>query len=82
MLDLPLSSVQADDSGISSARHYQALRAALDTAVEQTESIAEFAQALDQALGNGQALTQLVKRYTPDCGVTFTTVWDELFGRT
>ena len=82
LLDLPLSGPQADDFGITSALHYQALRAALDGAVEQEEGMAAYAQALDQAMGNGKQLTELVKRYAPDYEVTFTTVWDKLYGRT
>lgn len=81
LLERPLYGPDISQFGIASALHYEALQAALGAAIEQ-DSFAIFVQALDQASGNGKALTQLVKRYAPDYEVTFTTIWDKRAGRT
>ena len=77
VLDAPLSPAELTDFGVDSPNHYRALRQALETGMEATD-MATFAQELDKGLGDGPALTALVQRYVPGCGVTFTTVWDTL----
>ncbi|RIK36802.1 MAG: hypothetical protein DCC55_26195 [Chloroflexi bacterium] len=79
-LDLPLSWAQVDDFGVKSDMHYRALCTTMHLAVEQTGWVS-FALELDQALGHGKRLTQLVQHYAPEYEVTFTTVWDELAWR-
>ncbi|RIK36795.1 MAG: hypothetical protein DCC55_26160 [Chloroflexi bacterium] len=71
LLERPLYGPHAYVFGIASELHYQALQTALEAAIEQ-DALAAFAQALDQASGNGKALTHLVKQYAPDYQVTFT----------
>jgi len=77
VLDMPLSHVVCDDFGVESADHYRALQEYIFAATEE-KSLDEVAKELDQALGNGKKLTALVKKYTPEHTVTFSTVWDEL----
>jgi len=59
--------------GIESQRHYGALQ----HAVCEDEVTPEQ---LDQALGNGTALTALIRPENPYHGVGFKTVWDALRG--
>lgn len=55
MLDLPVDSpAMAADFGIRSPAHYSALQAAVREGVSVTE--------LDEALGNGPALTEIARR--------------------
>ena len=81
MWDLPLTIPEADDFGVKSADHYRALRAVMDALIEK-DGLVGCALELDQAMGNGAQLTQLVMTYAPECQVTFSTVWDLLYGRT
>lgn len=77
LLDTPLSLPQCTDFGVETADHYRALRRALDAGLEQTDLVT-LARELDQALGDGPALTAWVQRYVPESTVVFATVWDTL----
>ena len=81
MLDLPPDVTQVEDFGITSPEHYRALNAVMDALIE-TKGLARCASVLDQAMGNGQQLTELVRTFAPGHQVTFTTLWDVLSGRT
>ena len=76
-LDLPLNRLVCDDFGVQSAEHYRALRECMYAATQE-KTIVEVAKEFDQALGNGEKLTALVKKYAPDYAVSFTTIWDGL----
>ena len=78
--DLPLTIPQADDFGITSAQHYRALRGVMAALIEKNGLVA-CALELDEAMGNGAQLTQLVKSHAPEYEVTFSTVWDLLYDR-
>ena len=80
ILDLPLSLPQSEDFGVTSADHYRALHEVMDALVEKC-GIVGCALELDQAMGNGPQLTQLVKTYAPEYEVTFLTTWDLIYGR-
>ena len=85
-LDKPLTPAQLNDFGVETAMHYRALRAMLFNDEEGSEELNEFEVQrglqkrmveLDQALGNGPALTALVKKYAPEfVGITFKTPYD------
>lgn len=77
LLDLPLTPTVSDDFGVETERHYQALQAVVNTSMPV--SLIQLGQELDQALGNGPALTALVQQYAPTFKDThFETVWDAL----
>jgi|GEM_PF-3139502 len=93
-LDLPLTPAQINDFGVETAMHYRALRAVLfnDEAngeepdwVEVQRVLQRRLAELDQALGNGPALTALVEKYAPQyVGIIFETPYDlmrELAGK-
>lgn len=80
MWDLPLSMAQADDFGIISAEHYRALRSVMEALIEKKDLVT-CAVELDQAMGHGAQLTQMVRTYAPEYEVTFSTIWDQLYGR-
>jgi hypothetical protein len=85
-MDLPLTPAQINDFGVETAMHYRALRAVLfyDEAdgeepdwVEVRRGLRKRLAELDQAWGNGPALTALVKKYAPQfVGITFETPYD------
>ncbi len=78
LLHLPLTSAQRDDFGIACEMQLDALRAVL----EVDTHVGHVAARLDQALGNGPALTALVKEWAPEFGdLTFTTIWDRYSAR-
>ena len=81
MLDLPLPVPHAYDFGVVSTRHYRALRGVMEALVEE-KGLVGCALELDQAMGNGPQLTQLVKTHAPEYEMTFSTGWDALCGRT
>ena len=77
LLDLPLTPAVSDDFGVTTPRHYQALQAVVNTTM--SVSPVELGQELDQALGNGLALTALVQQHAPAFqDVRFATIWDAL----
>ena len=92
-LDLPLTPAQINDFGVVTAMHYRALRAVLFhdevgselDEVEIQRVLQQRLAELDQAWGNGPALTALVKKYAPQyAGITFVTPYDlmrELAGK-
>jgi hypothetical protein len=61
------------DFGIESERHYGALQHAVCEDEVSPEQ-------LDRALGNGAALTALIRPENPYNGVEFKTFWDALRG--
>ena len=69
MLDMPLTPAATVDLGAVNEEHYRALQ----QAVRQDCPVAE----LDAALGNGPALTTLVKSYA-GIDLRFVTPWDLL----
>jgi hypothetical protein len=86
-LDRPLGVPDIADFGVETPNHYRALRAVLDSPVldgltdeESVAKCAEIVSELDQAYGNGPALTALVEKYAPEWKgkITFTTSWDGL----
>lgn len=93
LADRPLPVPVLVDFGVDSPDHYRALRAVLfnspdfgATEIEASEE-AETREAwrqriaeLEQALGNGQRLNALVRKYAPEYSkrVSFQTDWDAL----
>ena len=85
-MDLPLTPAQINDFGVKTAMHYRALKAVLITdeagseeldQVEIQRVLQKRLAELDQAWGNGPALTALVKKYAPQfAGITFETPYD------
>ena len=85
-LDKPLTPAQINDFGVETAMHYRALRAVIfyDEAdgeepdwVEVRRGLQKRLAELDQAWGNGPALTALVRKYAPQyVGITFVTPYD------
>jgi hypothetical protein len=84
-MDLPLTPAQINDFGVATAMHYRALRAVLFNdevgseldEVEIQRVLQRRLAELDQAWGNGPALTALVKKYAPQyVGITFVTPYD------
>ena len=69
MLDMPLTPAATVDLGAVDEEHYRALQ----QAIRQDCPVAE----LDAALGNGPALTTLVKSYA-GIDLRFVTPWDQL----
>ena len=69
MLDMPLTMAATVDLGAVNEEHYRALQ----QAIRQNCPVAK----LDAALGNGPALTTLVKTYT-GIDLQFVTPWDLL----
>lgn len=75
--DLPLTPAQLNDFGVASDDHYRALRAVL--MAEESGGLRQVGEELDQAMGNGVALTKLVQKYAPEFkALRFETSWDEL----
>lgn len=71
LLDVWPSPAGIQDFGIETERHYGALQYAVrdgDVTPEQ----------LDEALGNGKALTALIRPDNPYYGVEFSTAWDNI----
>jgi hypothetical protein len=89
LFDLPLSMAQCDDFGVKTADHYRALKAVLfyspldddpDATKEQVmNEFGQKAKQLDEALGYGEKLNQLIKQHAPQYAdvVSFYTIWDE-----
>ena len=85
-LDKPLTPAQMNDFGVETAMHYRALRAVIFYDEADGEELDEVRiqrglqkrlAELDQALGNGPALTALVRKYAPQfAGITFETPYD------
>jgi hypothetical protein len=85
-LDLPLTPAQIYDFGVETEMHYRALKAVLFNDEPGSEELDESEiqrdlqkrlAELDQACGNGPALTALVKKYAPEfVGITFKTPYD------
>jgi hypothetical protein len=74
ILDVWPSPAGVVDFGLDSDRHYAALQYAVrEDGVTREE--------LDRALGDGEAITALIRPGNPYLGVTFQTAWDGL-GRT
>ena len=68
MLNLPLRSAMIVDFGVNSSAHYVALQNAVRAGATKEE--------LDFALGEGNKLTTLVKKYVPNSDVVFSTSYD------
>jgi hypothetical protein len=74
ILDVWPNPAGIQDFGLRSDRHYAALQYAV-----QSDGVTP--EELDRALGDGEAITALIRPGNPYCGVTFQTAWDGL-GRT
>ena len=70
MLDVWPRPAAIVDFALDSDAHY----AALQSAIKNGATVEE----LDAALGNGVALTALVKKYVPDSETVFSTAYDDL----
>lgn len=76
LMDLPLTPAVSVDFGVETEEHHRALKAALDQMADG-RPMPEIAIQLDQACGDGPALTDLVEEYAPEySGVTFHTPYD------
>ena len=71
LLDVWPSSAGITDFGLKTTQHY----AALQYAIREHGVTAED---LDDALGCGPALTELIREDNPHHGVAFTTAWDTI----
>ena len=76
MLDLPLTPATIVDFGVDTPDHYRALQAVVTT---PEVDLVDLGKELDRALGKGEAISAIVKKYAPEYGsVTFHTDWDDL----
>jgi len=79
LLDLPLTPEMIDDFGVYTVEQYQALQAVVRTPIKV--SLLQLGKELNDAYGDGVALTTLVQKYAAAQGpVRFYTFWDELHG--
>ena len=86
--DLPLGPAELTDFGVASDDHYRALQSVVRHGGEEVGSgvkkeavvrakVRRLVVELDQAYGNGPAITALVYKYAPAWqGLTFETPWD------